>query len=99
MRNFKGKVAVITGAASGIGHGLAKRCIREGMQVVLADVDESALAQTEEELAAMGGDTLSVLTDVSKVSDIEALARATVDTFGAVHLLCNNAGVSAGSSI
>lgn len=94
MREFKYKVAVITGAASGIGLGIAKRCVQEGMRVVLADVEQTALDRAEKELSAMGGTVLPVLTDVSKLSQVEALAKKTVKTFGAVHLLCNNAGVS-----
>lgn len=94
MKEFKDKVAVITGGASGIGLGIARRCIQEGMRVVLADVEQNALDRAEKELAAIGGKVLPVLTDVSKLSQVEALAKKTVDTFGAVHLLCNNAGVS-----
>jgi NAD(P)-dependent dehydrogenase (short-subunit alcohol dehydrogenase family) len=99
MKEFSGKVAVITGAASGIGLGIADRCAREDMKVVLADVEESALAKTEKALRAKGTKVLSVLTDVSKVSDVETLAKKTLDTFGEVHLLVNNAGVVAGSTI
>ena len=99
MKEFKGKVAVITGAASGIGRGLADRCAQEGMKVVPADVEEKALAQTEAEMRTAGATVLAVLTDVSKRSDGEILARKTISTFGAVHLLCNNAGVAGGSSV
>lgn len=94
MQDFKDKVAVITGAASGIGFGLAKRCVQEGMRVVIADVEQAALDRAENELIAMGGTVLPVLTDVAKLSQVEALAQKTVNAFGAVHLLCNNAGVS-----
>ena len=97
MKEFKDKVAVITGAASGIGRGLAERCAQEGMRVVLADVEESALAKTGEELKAKGASVLAVKTDVSRAGDVETLAKQTLDAFGAVHLLCNNAGVCAGS--
>jgi len=96
MKEFKDKVAVVTGSASGIGRGLAERSAREGMKVVLADVEEQALAQAEKEMKAAGASVLTVLTDVSKASDVAALAQKTLDTFGGVHLLCNNAGVSAG---
>jgi NAD(P)-dependent dehydrogenase (short-subunit alcohol dehydrogenase family) len=99
VKEFTGKVAVITGAASGIGRAIAERCAQEGMKVVLADVEAKALAQAEEEMCAAGATILAVLTDVSKVADIKALAQKTLDAFGAVHLLCNNAGVGAGSTV
>jgi NAD(P)-dependent dehydrogenase (short-subunit alcohol dehydrogenase family) len=99
MKEFRDKVAVITGAASGIGRGLAERCVREGMKVVLADIDETALVQTERELKAASAGVLAVRTDVSKSGDIDALARMTLNTFGAVHLLFNNAGVGAGTTV
>jgi NAD(P)-dependent dehydrogenase (short-subunit alcohol dehydrogenase family) len=99
MKEFRGKVAVITGAASGIGRGLAERCAREGMKVVLADVDEAALAQAERELKGAGADVIAVRTDVSKADDVDALARRALDAFGAVHLLFNNAGVGAGTTV
>jgi NADP-dependent 3-hydroxy acid dehydrogenase YdfG len=99
MKEFKDKVAVITGAASGIGRAIAFRCAQEGMKVVLTDIEEKALTQTETEMKALGAAVLAVLTDVSKASDLEALAQKTLDAFGAVHLLCNNAGVDAGTSI
>lgn len=98
MREFQGKVAVITGAASGIGRGLAERCVSEGIRVVLADIQEENLARTETELRASGGIVLGVRTDVSKRSDVERLARQAFDTFGQVHLLFNNAGVGAGGA-
>ncbi len=98
MMEFKGKVAVITGAASGIGRALAERCAHEGMQVVLADVDVDALTATEAALQATGAPVLAVVTDVSKAQDIESLAQRTLTAFGAVHLLCNNAGVWGGIS-
>lgn len=99
MQDFRGKHAVITGAASGLGRGLAEHCLQEGMKVVLADVEEQALAQTAQALRAAGGTVLAVPADVSKAEDVEALARQACQTFGAVHLLFNNAGVTAGSSI
>ena len=99
MKEFRGKVAVITGAASGIGRGLAEHCAREGMNVVLADIDEAALAQTERELKDAGAEVLAVRTDVSKADDVEALARRALGAFGAVHLLFNNAGVGAGTTV
>ena len=96
MQEFQDKVAVITGAASGIGRGIAERCISEGMKVVLADIDETPLVKTETELKALGGTVLGVRVDVSQRSDVELLARQTLDAFGQVHLLFNNAGVAAG---
>jgi NAD(P)-dependent dehydrogenase (short-subunit alcohol dehydrogenase family) len=93
MKDFQNKVAVITGAASGIGRALAERSASAGMRVVLADVEKEALVRTEKEMRAAGATVLAVRTDVSKPEDVEALARKTLDSFGAVHLLCNNAGV------
>jgi NAD(P)-dependent dehydrogenase (short-subunit alcohol dehydrogenase family) len=94
MKTFKDKVAVITGAASGIGRGLAERCVQEGMKVVLADVEREALAKAEASMKAAGAAVLAVQTDVSQARDIETLAQKTLAAFGAVHLLCNNAGVA-----
>jgi NAD(P)-dependent dehydrogenase (short-subunit alcohol dehydrogenase family) len=93
MQAFRDRVAVITGAASGIGRGLAHRCAQEGMKIALADIEPTALAETEAELQAMGASVMSIVTDVAKAQDMETLARRTLETFGAVHLLCNNAGV------
>lgn len=97
MNEFKDKVAVITGGASGIGRGIAEKCCQEGMNVVLADIEAKMLSHTEKELKSTGATVISVLTDVSKVDDIKALAQKTLDTFGAVHLLFNNAGVAVGT--
>ncbi len=94
MKDFRGKVAVITGAASGIGRALADQCAQAEMRVVLADVEPAALARAEKEMQAAGATTLAVLTDVSKARDVEALAQKTFTAFGAAHLLFNNAGVS-----
>jgi NAD(P)-dependent dehydrogenase (short-subunit alcohol dehydrogenase family) len=93
MKDFKDKVAVVTGAASGIGRAIAGRCAKEGMRVVLADINKEGLAAAEAELNATGATVLSVPTDVSKASEIEALAQKTLEAFGAVHLLFNNAAV------
>ena len=86
-------VAVITGAASGIGRGLAERFAAEGMKVVLADVEEAALAELAADLKAKGATVLTVRTDVSNATEVENLAVRTLEAFGAVHILCNNAGV------
>jgi len=98
MKEFKGKVAVMTGAASGIGRGIAERCVSEGMKVVLADIEEPNLIKAETELKTAGGTVLGVRTDVSKRSDVERLARQALDAFGQVDLLFNNAGVGAGGA-
>lgn len=99
MQEFRDKVAVITGGASGIGLGLAQRCLNEGMKVVLADVEKTALEAAVKELGASGAPVLGVETDVSKEAAVQALADKTLDAFGAVHLLFNNAGVAAGGPI
>jgi len=99
MKDLKGKVAVITGAASGIGRGLAERSVTEGMKVVIADVMQEVLSNAEKELKDRGGDVLAAKTDVSKADEVQRLADMTLDTYGAVHLLCNNAGVASGGLI
>jgi NAD(P)-dependent dehydrogenase (short-subunit alcohol dehydrogenase family) len=99
MKDFKDKVAVITGAASGIGRAIADRCVQEGMKVVLADVEAEALTKAEASMKAGGATVLAVRTDVSQARDVEALAQETLDAFGAVHLLCNNAGVGMEAAI
>jgi NAD(P)-dependent dehydrogenase (short-subunit alcohol dehydrogenase family) len=96
MREFKDRVAVVTGAASGIGFATARRFAAEGMKVVLADVEEKALARATEELRAEGASVLAVPTDVSKADSVEGLARRTLDAYGAVHVIFNNAGVFTG---
>jgi NAD(P)-dependent dehydrogenase (short-subunit alcohol dehydrogenase family) len=93
MEEFEGRVAVVTGAASGIGRGLARHAAREGMHVVLADVEAEALDEAAADVTELGAETLVVRTDVSREADVQALAAAAYDRFGAVHLLCNNAGV------
>ena len=93
MDELAGKVAVVTGAASGIGRAMAERFCAEGMRVVLADIERPVLQRTADELAAAGFDVLAVPTDVSLEADVDALAAATFDHYGDVHLLCNNAGV------
>ena len=96
MLEFNGRVAVITGAASGFGRAFAEKGAALGMKLVLADVDAKALAQTVDALRATGADAIGVPTDVSDASQVEALALAALDAFGKVHLLFNNAGVGAG---
>lgn len=96
MRDFVGKVAVITGGASGIGFAIAEECVRTRMKVVLADVEASALAAAGTKLEALGGEVRCVRTDVARRGDVEELARQALTAFGGVHLLVNNAGVAAG---
>ena len=93
MDEFVDRVAVVTGAGSGMGKAFAKRFAAEGMKVVVADVERDALATTVKELRASGAETLGVLTDVSSASAVRYLADAATEEFGDVHLLCNNAGV------
>jgi len=95
MKDFKNKVAVITGGASGIGRAMAERFAREGMKIVLADIEAPALEATVAAMKADGATVIGVLTDVSKSEQIEALAAQTLEAFGKVHILCNNAGVGA----
>jgi NAD(P)-dependent dehydrogenase (short-subunit alcohol dehydrogenase family) len=99
MDTFIGRVAVVTGAASGIGLALARRCAAEGMRVVLADVEAAPLAAAAEALTASGAELLAQRCDVSDPASVDALAVATQERFGAVHLLFNNAGVSAAGPV
>ncbi len=99
MKELKGKVAVVTGAASGIGRAMAERFGREGMKVVLADVEEKPLAEAGEALAETGVEAIAVRTNVSRWEDVEALATRTIDAFGGAHVVCNNAGIGAGGLI
>jgi len=94
MKQFRDRVAVVTGAASGIGYALCERFAAEGMRVVLADVEEKALRAAGETLARAGAKTLAVVTDVTQPKSVDALAARAYDTFGAVHVVCNNAGVA-----
>lgn len=99
MKDFSGKVAVITGAASGIGLALTKKCLAEGMQVVMADIQQDALDNAAAALQAEGNNNiLAIRTDVSVKEEIEALAKTAIEQFGAVHLLFNNAGVGGGGT-
>ena len=99
MKEFAGKVAVINGAANGIGRALADRCAKEGMKLVLADIEKDALTRAEMELEDVGATVMAVQTDVSKHTEVEELAQKALDKFGAVHLLFNNAGVVVGGAI
>ncbi|MEH6549734.1 MAG: SDR family NAD(P)-dependent oxidoreductase [Pseudomonadales bacterium] len=98
MQDFKGKVAVVTGGASGIGRSIVAALLAEGAKVVIADVEQSALDAAVEALSAGGGEVSGVVTDVSKKESLEALADQVFSQYGACHLLFNNAGVAAPSA-
>lgn len=94
MRSLDGKVAVITGGASGIGLAMAERFGREGAKLVIADIQADAIERAVTNLTAKGFDAIGVRTDVTVYADVEALARRTLDAYGKVHVVVNNAGVS-----
>ena len=99
MKAFQDRVAVITGAASGIGRAMAERFAAEGMRVALADIEEPALVAAARDMEEAGATVLPFALDVSgSTTQVEALAEAVYARFGAVHLLCNNAGVAGGGA-
>lgn len=98
MRDFKDKVAVITGGASGVGRAIGAQLAAEGATVVLADIDQAKLDTTAAEIAVEGSTVVGLTVDVTKESSVEALAQQVYDAFGAVHLLFNNAGVGLGEA-
>lgn len=98
MEQLEGKVAVITGGASGMGLAFARRFAAEGMRLVLADVEVPVLDEAAAELQAVGAEVLAVPTDVSDAAAMDRLAAAAFDRFGTVHVVCNNAGVSGSSA-
>ena len=91
---FKDRVAIVTGAASGIGRAMVASFLSVGMNVVLADIDEERLEKTVNSFKESGANVLGVPMDVSEAKQVRALAQKTLDHFNAVHVLCNNAGVS-----
>ena len=99
MDDLNGRVAVITGGASGIGLATAKALAREGMKLVLADIEQSALDTAVPEIEALGTEAIGVRTDVGNLEDLEALADRTWERFGGCHVLFNNAGVAVGGPI
>jgi NAD(P)-dependent dehydrogenase (short-subunit alcohol dehydrogenase family) len=99
MESVEGRVAVVTGPASGMGLGMARAFAAAGMRVVAADVRADVLEAAVAAARADGHDVIGVPTDVSKLEDVEALAAATMDAFGPVHVLCNDAGVGLFSPI
>ena len=97
MKDVVGKVAVVTGGGQGIGRALAEKFTNEGMKVVIADVVPDLVEKTTAELRDEGREVTGVVTDVTSLESVEALRDATLDAFGAVHLVCNNAGIGSGS--
>src|SRR3954471_6549025 len=97
MKEFGGKVAVVTGGGQGIGRALVDKFTDEGMKAVVADVVPELVERTAVELRDDGRDVIGVVTDVSSLESVEALRDATLDAFGAVHVVCNNAGIGSGS--
>jgi NAD(P)-dependent dehydrogenase (short-subunit alcohol dehydrogenase family) len=93
--DLRGKTSVVTGGASGIGRALALRFAREGANVVVADLDDGGMECVAAEARGLGVKALTVRTDVSELAQVQALAARSFETFGAVHVLCNNAGVAA----
>jgi len=93
MENFEGRVAVVTGGASGIGLGMVRAFAGAGMKVVIADLDTEAMGAVEQELTAKGVEVATTTCDVSQLDQVEALAQLAVDRFGKVNILCNNAGI------
>lgn len=99
MKQFKDRVAVVTGGASGLGRAMAQRFAREGMKIVLADIEQATLDETLQAFREAGHDAIGVRCDVSRGDEVEALADTTLKHYGAVHIVCNNAGVAPGGLI
>ena len=99
METMTGRVAVVTGAASGIGKALAMAFANEGAKVVLADVEDEALESARAEVSALNVPTLGVKTDVTDSDSVANLCETTLEAFGGVNILCNNAGVGGGGLV
>jgi len=99
MEDLQGKVAVITGGASGIGRAVAEKAAAEGMRIVIADIEEGPLKEAEGELTGRGAEAIGVVTDVSDASSVRDLRDRALERFGAVHLVHNNAGIGTGGPI
>jgi NAD(P)-dependent dehydrogenase (short-subunit alcohol dehydrogenase family) len=99
MEDLQGKVAVITGGASGIGRAVAQRAAAEGMKIVLGDIEEGPLREAVDELTGAGGEAIGARTDVADRASVEALRDRALERFGAVHLVHNNAGIGLGGPI
>ena len=99
MEDLQGKVAVITGGASGIGRAVAERAADEGMKIVIADIEEVPLKEAESELTGRGAEAIGVVTDVADAASVRELRDRALDRFGAVHLVHNNAGIGTGGPI
>jgi NAD(P)-dependent dehydrogenase (short-subunit alcohol dehydrogenase family) len=99
MREFNGRVAVVTGAASGMGRAFAERFAAEGMRVVLADIEQRALDGAVQELRQQERDVIGVLTDVTDAAAVERLRDEALNAYGGIHVVCNNAGVVAASDL
>src|SRR5439155_13214779 len=97
MKDFVGKVAVVTGGAGGIGRALIDRFTAEGMKAVVADIVPEAVEKTAAEFRNLGREVIGVVTDVTSLESVEALRDATLDAFGKVHVVCNNAVIGSGS--
>ncbi len=98
MEEFEGKVAVVTGGASGIGRAMAEAFAAKGMKLVLADIEADPLEETSRSLRDGGADVFAVTADVSRAADVERIGEAAMDVFGALHVACNNAGVAGGGA-
>ena len=97
MRDIVDKVAVVTGGAGGIGRALVDRLTAEGMKAVVADLVPEAVESTVGEFVGMGREVIGVVTDVTSLDSVEALRDATLEAFGGVHVVCNNAGIGSGA--